>query len=109
MGKTSRDYTEAVSVCELDRTTMSVLEIGDGDLVSLETIDGEVVVRARLGRGLEPGMGFIPAGPYANVIISADTWESGMPDFKGVRAKVFKAAGSRVFSIKELVAKMLEE
>ncbi|MCF2136707.1 MAG: tRNA CCA-pyrophosphorylase [Candidatus Thorarchaeota archaeon] len=109
IGKLSRDYFEAVSYCELDKTVMSILDVKSGDPIILETIDGEVVVYAKLGRNLEPGMGFIPAGPYANAIISSDTWESGMPDFKGIRTKVFKATDRQVPSVEELLTQIMEE
>ncbi|MHA1742140.1 MAG: molybdopterin dinucleotide binding domain-containing protein [Candidatus Thorarchaeota archaeon] len=109
VGKLSPDYFDAVSVCELDETAMSVLGVTDGDPVLVETIEGSVVLHARLGRGLEPGTAFVPAGPYANAVIPADTWESGMPDFKGVRAMVFSASGQKVPSVSEFLAQMMED
>ncbi len=103
IGKMSQDYFEAVSVCELNQTTMSALGVKDGDPIIIETYEGSVIVHARLGRGLDPDTAFIPAGPYANVVIDADTSQSGMPAFKGVKVKIFKAENATVPSIQELL------
>ncbi len=107
-GKLGEDYFNAVNYCELDSTTMEVLGVSEGDPVEIETIHGSVVVYARLGRDAEPGKAFIPVGPYANAVVGDDTCETGTPDFKGLRAKVFDARGQRVLSVKELLTEILE-
>ncbi|MHA1943978.1 MAG: molybdopterin dinucleotide binding domain-containing protein [Candidatus Thorarchaeota archaeon] len=108
IGKLSSDYFKEVSVCEMDKATFEVLGIEEGDSVRVETIHGEVIVKSRLDRRAEPGVMFIPCGPYANAITGADTEGTGMPDYKSIEAQVFAAKGKSVLSVKELLAKMVE-
>ena len=108
IGKLSSDYFDEVSVCEMDKVTLDALSIEEGDPVRVETIHGEVIVRSRLDRRAEPGIVFIPCGPYANAITGADTEGTGMPDFKSIEAQLFAAKGKTVLSVKELLNKMVE-
>ena len=64
LGKLSNDYFEEVSVCEMDKVTFDALGIEAGDSVRVETIYGSVIVKSRLDRRAEPGVAFIPCGPY---------------------------------------------
>ncbi len=108
IGKLSSDYFEEVSVCEMDKVTIDALGIEEGDSVLVETIHGTVLVKSRLDRRAEPGVVFIPCGPYANAITGADTAGTGMPDYKSIEAQIFAAKGKRVLSVKELLNKMVE-
>ncbi|TXT56112.1 MAG: hypothetical protein BAJATHORv1_30498 [Candidatus Thorarchaeota archaeon] len=103
VGKLSPEYFEAVAVCELDKTTFSVLDIEEGDPVRVETIEGSVIVRSKLDRRAEPGVAFIPCGPYANMIMNADTEMTGMPRFKEMEAIIFAAKDETILSIEELM------
>ncbi|MFW9768539.1 MAG: molybdopterin dinucleotide binding domain-containing protein [Candidatus Thorarchaeota archaeon] len=108
IGKLSSEYFEEVSVCEMDQVTFDALGIEAGDPVRVETIHGSVIVTSRLDRRAEPGVVFIPCGPYANAITGSDTEGTGMPDFKSIRAQIFPAKGKKVLSVKELLKKMVE-
>ncbi|MHA2236038.1 MAG: molybdopterin dinucleotide binding domain-containing protein [Candidatus Thorarchaeota archaeon] len=109
IGKLSVEYFEEVSVCEMDKLTFDVLGIEAGDPVRVETIHGSVIVKSRLDRRAEPGVVFIPCGPYANAITGSDTEGTGMPDYKSIGAQIFAAKGERILSVKEILTKMVEE
>ena len=109
IGKLSVEYFEEVSVCEMDKVTFDVLGIETGDSVRIETIHGSVIVKSRLDRRAEPGVAFIPCGPYANAITGSDTEGTGMPDYKNIGAQIFAAKGERILSVKEILTKMVEE
>ncbi|MHA1959322.1 MAG: molybdopterin dinucleotide binding domain-containing protein [Candidatus Thorarchaeota archaeon] len=107
IGKLSSDYFNAVALCEMDESTLKVLGIEDGDPVRVETVIGSVVVFGKRDRRAEPGIVFMPCGPYANAITGSDTLQSGMPDFKTIPARVFPAKGESVLSVEEILDEML--
>ncbi|MHA3962285.1 MAG: molybdopterin dinucleotide binding domain-containing protein [Candidatus Thorarchaeota archaeon SMTZ1-45] len=108
LGKLGPEYLKEVSFCEMDKITLKALGLEEGDPVLVETLYGSVVVESKLDRRAEPGVVFIPCGPYANAVIGSDTEETGMPDFKGVPAKLFAAKGESVLGVKDLLKKMVE-
>ncbi|TFF96242.1 tRNA CCA-pyrophosphorylase [Candidatus Thorarchaeota archaeon] len=108
-GKLTAEYAQAVGYCELSSSVLEVLEIDEGDAVSVESYHGSVVVIAKENAKMDPGMAFIPCGPYANVVIGSETAETGMPDFKGTRVKVFPAESQPMLDPKELLTSILEE
>ncbi|UCE10023.1 MAG: tRNA CCA-pyrophosphorylase [Candidatus Thorarchaeota archaeon] len=107
IGKLSSDYFDAVSICEMDESTLKVLGIEDGDPVRVETDIGSVVVFGKHDRRAEPGVVFIPCGPYANAVTGSDTLESGMPGYKSIPARVFPAKGETVPTVEEILAEMV--
>ncbi len=108
IGKLTKDYFDAVAICEMDSSTLDVLGIEDGDPVKVETDVGSVIVFGKLDRRAEPGIAFMPCGPYVNAISDSDTLETGMPMFKAIQAKVFPAKGETVLSVEDLLKKILE-
>ncbi len=99
--KLTEEYFKAVSYIELSEEDFAALGLQEGDRVKVKTDFGEVVVFAKRGE-LPKGIAFIPMGPYANMIIDPDTDGTGMPKFKGVRAKIEKT-DENVLSVKELL------
>ncbi len=99
--KLTEEYFKAVSYIELSEGDFAALGLQEGDRVKVKTDFGEVVVFAKKGE-LPKGIAFIPMGPYANMIIDPDTDGTGMPKFKGVRAKIEKT-DENVLSVKELL------
>ncbi|MET1123704.1 MAG: molybdopterin dinucleotide binding domain-containing protein [Archaeoglobaceae archaeon] len=99
--KFSEEYFKAVSYIELSEEDFTALGLQEGDRVKVKTEFSEVVVFAKKGE-LPKGVAFMPMGPYANMVIDPDTDGTGMPRFKGVRAKVEKTE-ERVLSVKELL------
>ena len=108
IGKLTKDYFDAVSICEMDKTTLETLGLEEGDPVKVETDLASIIVYGKLDRRAEPGIVFIPAGPYANALTDSDTEQTGMPNFKGIPATLFPAKGEKVPSIKEVLAQMME-
>ena len=108
LGKLGPEYLKEVAICEMDKVTLGVLGIEEGDPVCVEILHGSVVVTSKIDRRAEPGVVFIPCGPYANAITGSDTEQSGMPDFKGVSAKIFAAKGETVLGVEELLKQIVE-
>jgi len=108
LGKLGPEYLKEVGICEMDKVTLESLGLDEGDPVRVETIHGNVVVTSKLDRRAEPGVVFIPCGPYANAITGADTESTGMPDYKNIAAQLFAAKGERILSVKELLTKIVE-
>ena len=108
LGKLGPEYLKEVAICEMDKVTLGALGIEEGDPVRVETLHGSVVVTSKIDRRAEPGVVFIPCGPYANAITGSDTEESGMPDFKGVSAQIFAAKGESVLDVKQLLKQIVE-
>lgn len=103
LGKMSKDYFDEVAVCEMDSTSLNVLEITEGDPVLIESAFGKVIVRSRLDKLAEPGVVFIPCGPYANMVTGSNTEESGMPNFKNIPVAVYSAKGEKVLTVEQLL------
>lgn len=99
--KLSEEYFRAVNYVGLSEEDFKSLGLKEGDAVRVSTDFGEVVVFARKGE-LPKGMAFIPMGPYANAVIDPATDGTGMPQFKGVKAKIEKT-DEKVKTVKELL------
>jgi formylmethanofuran dehydrogenase subunit D len=104
LGKGSKEYFEAVSMCYMDSGDMKKLGIRNNTNVLVSTENGSVVVKAvKYSRAATPGMVYIPYGPWANVICSDDTSSIGMPSFKGTPAEVEPARDKPLLTMKELL------
>ncbi|MFQ6051247.1 MAG: molybdopterin dinucleotide binding domain-containing protein [Candidatus Hydrothermarchaeota archaeon] len=101
-GKIFSNYTESAAICELDSSDMEKLKIKDGDTVKVKTEYGEVVVKAVASKKRHPSVAFIPMGPWANAVVDPATDYTGMPSFKGVKAKI-ESTGEKVLNGVELI------
>ncbi len=99
--KLSEEYFKAVNYIELSEEDIKSLGLKEGDRVKVSTDFGSVVVFAKKGE-ISKGLAFIPMGPYANAIIDPATDGTGMPQFKGVMAKIEKTE-EKVKTVKELL------
>ncbi|MEM0202677.1 MAG: molybdopterin dinucleotide binding domain-containing protein [Archaeoglobaceae archaeon] len=99
--KLSEEYFNAVNYIELSEEDFKQLALKEGDRVKVVTDFGEVVVFAKKS-DLPKGIAFIPMGPYANAVIDPATDGTGMPQFKGIKAKVERTE-EKVKTIKELL------
>ena len=81
--KGSPDYRTAVSLCYMNPVDLMDLGIEEGAQVLLTSRTGSIVLTCRTAEALDRGEVFVPLGPYANHIISAETHATGMPGFKG--------------------------
>ncbi|MDI9642050.1 MAG: molybdopterin dinucleotide binding domain-containing protein [Archaeoglobaceae archaeon] len=99
--KLSEEYFNAVNYIELSEEDFGQLAVKEGERVKVITEFGEVVVFAKRS-DLPKGLAFIPMGPYANAVIDPSTDGTGMPQFKGVKARVEKTE-EKVKTVKELL------
>lgn len=103
--KLYEEYVQSVAVCEMNPEDMKKLNIGDGENVRVTTEVGSVIVKAKRSRRIRvPGVIFIPYGPWANAVSSSETESTGMPLFKGLKAKV-EPTNEPVSSLRELLLK----
>jgi formylmethanofuran dehydrogenase subunit D len=86
--KESPVYRSAVSVCYMNPVDLMELGIEEGARVILTSRAGSIVLTTWTAEGINRGEVFVPLGPYANHIISAETHATGMPDFKGEPVEV---------------------
>ncbi|MFW9887761.1 MAG: molybdopterin dinucleotide binding domain-containing protein [Candidatus Thorarchaeota archaeon] len=108
LGKLNQEYFEAVAICEVDKSTLVTLGLEEGDPVKVKTTAGSVVVACKVDRRAEPGVAFIPCGPWANAVLDSDTGESGMPRYKDMDAKLFAAKGEKIPSAEDLLKAFVE-
>ena len=108
IGKLGPEYLKEVAYCEMDTVTLESLGLEEGDPVRVETKDGSVIVSSKIDRRAEPGVVFIPCGPYANAVIGSETEGTGMPKFKGITAQLFAAKGKKVLDVEKLLKQMVE-
>ena len=102
-GKLSKEYAESASICEMSEEDMQKLGIKDGDRIKITTKYGSIVLAARRSKKIQqPGIVFIPYGPWANYVIDSSTEGTGMPLLKGLPAYIEPTA-EEVLSIKEMI------
>ncbi len=101
-GKTEEEFMKACAIVELDPEDMEKLGVREGDTVRVKTSEGELVLWVRKAPGEQPGVAFIPLGPWANYLIGGDTEATGMPPYKVVDAEITPERG-KVPSLEELL------
>ena len=88
LGKDSPEYTDEVSMVEMNKENMEQMGLQDGGQVQLRTEHGEVTVRCQSSAALPQGMLFMPYGPRANTLIGPGTGGTGIPDSKGIEVEM---------------------
>lgn len=106
IGKTSDDYLQNVAVIQLNLKVMEKVGIKDGDAVEVQTTFGSCVVRCQTS-DIEENMGFMPYGPWANLLMGSDTQSTGMPDAKGVEADIAKT-DKNVESVDSILERIIQ-
>jgi formylmethanofuran dehydrogenase subunit D len=87
--KLSKEYEESVAVCEMHAEDMKRLNIEEGGNVKVSTDIGSIVVKAKRSKRIRnPGVVFIPFGPWVNAILSSETEGTGMPHLKGFKVRI---------------------
>ncbi|MEM3737644.1 MAG: molybdopterin dinucleotide binding domain-containing protein [Candidatus Bathyarchaeia archaeon] len=102
-GKLSREYKDGVALCEMDERDMKALGVEPGQNVRVTSKYGSIVVKVSKMKEPNPGIIFIPTGAWANQLIGAETYCSGMPDFKGVEVEVEAAPTEPVLDLRDLL------
>jgi len=106
MGKTSEEYSNNVAVIMMNENDMKKIGAKEDEHVEVRTKFGSAVVRCKESR-IDRGIAFMPYGPWANMMISADTQGTGMPDYKGVEAKI-SATDKDVLTIANVIERIKE-
>ncbi|MDI6810265.1 MAG: molybdopterin dinucleotide binding domain-containing protein [archaeon] len=106
--KMSEEYFNAVAICELNEADMARLGVSPDENVKVKTKYGEVVVKAKKAKGYPEGIAFIPMGPWANAVVSANTKGAGMPSFKDLSAEIEKTE-EKVLQVIDLMRRYKEE
>lgn len=103
-GKDTDKYMKACGIIEIDDSDFKRLEIMKNTNVRVTSEFGNVVVKAvEATQGPHHGVAFIPMGPWANSVISPETYSTGMPTFKGVPITIEPAENEKVLTSIELV------
>lgn len=91
-GSTLKDeYRQAAAVAFMDLKDMQKLSLRPRDKIKVKSQWGEVVLYVDISYDApHEGMIFIPRGPWANIIISPETYCCNIPTYKGFPAKIFK-------------------
>jgi formylmethanofuran dehydrogenase subunit D len=106
-GKEKPLYRTAAGIIEMDKEDIKKLGAWRNTNVRVTSEFGSVIVKAvEATQGPHPGIGFIPMGPWANAVISPNTYSTGMPTFKGVPVKVEVAINEPILLGIELVQKL---
>jgi formylmethanofuran dehydrogenase subunit D len=105
-GKEKPSYRTACGIIEMDASDLKKLGAWKNTNVKVTSDYGSVVVKAvEATQGPHPGVAFIPMGPWANSVVSDNTYSTGMPTFKGTPVKVEVAINEPVLLGIELVQK----
>jgi formylmethanofuran dehydrogenase subunit D len=106
-GKEKPSYRTAAGIIEMDKEDLKKLGAWRNTNVRVTSEYGSVIVKAvEATQGPHPGLGFIPMGPWANSVISDNTYSTGMPTFKGVPVTVEVAINEPILLGIELVQKL---
>lgn len=106
-GSTLKDeYRQATAVAFMDLRDMQKLSLKSRDKIKVKSEWGEIVLYADVSYDApHEGMIFIPKGPWANIIISPETYCCNVPTYKGIRAEISKT-DEEVLLVSELMNKV---
>ena len=91
-GSTLKDeYRQATAVAFMDPRDMEKLSLKPRDKINVKSEWGEVTIYVDKSHDApHEGMIFIPKGPWANIVISPETYCCNIPTVKGVPATIRK-------------------
>ncbi|HJJ38071.1 MAG TPA: molybdopterin dinucleotide-binding protein [Methanocorpusculum sp.] len=105
-GKEKPDYMKACGIIELDPSDIKKLGIWKNTNVRVTSEYGTIIVKAiEATQGPHPGIGWIPMGPWANMVVDINTYSTGMPTFKGTKVTVEPAENETVLDSLSVVLK----
>ncbi|MDP3397287.1 MAG: molybdopterin dinucleotide binding domain-containing protein [Methanoregula sp.] len=103
-GKEKPSYRTAAGIIEMDDADFKRLGLWKNTNVKVTSPHGSVIVKAvESAQGPNPGIAFIPMGPWANAIIDPNTYSTGMPTFKGTPVTIEVAINEPILLGIELV------
>lgn len=105
-GRYSEEYRKLSALIILDKGDMARMGVNDGQNVSIANDVSSVIVTAKVSDDEpHPGLAFMTNSPWSNQLVRDDTCDMGIPEFKGIVAKV-APSGERVTEISELLQRM---
>jgi formylmethanofuran dehydrogenase subunit B len=107
-GKESSEYLRQTSLVQANEQDIERLGLAAGQAVRVRTDYGQTEVLLEVGK-LPPGLLFIPLGPAANALVGPDTHGTGMPDSKGLAARLEPLPGPLDFGQDEPLPKVRPE
>ncbi|WXG45911.1 MAG: molybdopterin dinucleotide binding domain-containing protein [Candidatus Atabeyarchaeum deiterrae] len=103
-GKLTQSYVKAAAVCYMDPNDMKKIGVITGDIVTVKTNFGQIIVRVVKSEDTpHVGIAFIPMGPWANQVVNPETDSIGMPSFRGMNATIEPSQGSKIMDAATLV------
>ena len=105
-GSTLKDeYRQSTAVAFMDPRDMKKLSLKPRDKINVTSKWGSVTIYADKSHDApHEGMIFIPRGPWANIVISPETYCCNIPTYKGVKA-VIKKTDDEVLLVAKLMHK----
>lgn len=105
-GSTLKDeYRQATAVAFMDKNDMELLSLKPRDKIDVISEWGQVTLYVDISHDMpHQGMIFIPKGPWANIVISPETYCCNIPTFKGIDAKI-KKSDKEVLLVADLMNK----
>lgn len=105
-GSTLKDeYRQSTAVAFMDPRDMKKLSLKPRDKINVTSKWGSVTIYADKSHDApHEGMIFIPRGPWANIVISPETYCCNIPTYKGVKA-VIKKTDDEVLLVANLMHK----
>lgn len=105
-GSTLKDeYRQSAAVAYMDKNDMEKLSLKPKDKILIKSKWGEVTVFVDISHDMpHEGVIFIPKGPWANMVISPETYCCNVPTFKGIEAVISKT-DNEVLLLSKLIHK----
>ncbi|ODS38789.1 MAG: hypothetical protein A7315_11850 [Candidatus Altiarchaeales archaeon WOR_SM1_79] len=98
--KMTPEYRKECGTCRLNPEDFKELEKPEKVKVTTET--GSVILFTSVDEGMRKGEIFIPRGPWANAVVSENTFNTGSCFYKGMPASI-EASDSDVLECDELI------
>ncbi|MFQ5975670.1 MAG: molybdopterin dinucleotide binding domain-containing protein [Candidatus Hydrothermarchaeales archaeon] len=105
--KLTDEYTEQAAYCQIHPEDAALIDVKEGDNISLKSAGGEVFLKSKITDEIQRGCVMIPLGPWANRIIGSYTFNTGSPYYKGNVGEIEKTNKKvkNVFEIMKLYKK----
>ena len=102
-GKMSKNYADSVQLVNLNPEDAEEIGLQPDETTKVVTEYGSVVVNWKKDEGLDRGLAFFPYGPWANQVFGSETYGTGMPGYKGLKANIENAKGQAVLTMDEVI------
>ncbi|ADI74287.1 molybdopterin dinucleotide-binding region [Methanohalobium evestigatum Z-7303] len=98
------EYKDLSAIIKLDSNDMEKMGIKSGNTVYLKNKYGSVVVKAVESDSENPhrGYAYMPNSPWSNALVSDETGNTGVPNYKLIGASLSDAEGEDIADIEKL-------